>query len=126
MTRARPPSREGLPKRHRLLRSSAFSVVLRQGCRTRDRCFAVYVVANALPHVRLGLVVSRKVSLRAVVRNRLKRHIRESVRRHQQALAGLDLVVVAYREAAEAEARRLRASLERHWTDIVGKCKRSS
>jgi len=72
------------------------------------------------------MVVSRKVSPRAVVRNRVKRHVRESARLHQRALAGLDLVVVAHRQAANTVAQPLRASLEGHWIDIAGKCKTSS
>ena len=53
---------------------------------------------------RLGLVVSRRVDKRAVVRNRIKRRLREIFRLHRARLTQpLDIVVVARREAATAE-----------------------
>lgn len=53
-------------------------------------------------HVRLGVTVSRRVG-NAVVRNRVKRLIRESFRQNkEQICAGLDLVIVARPSAAEA------------------------
>lgn len=75
-------------------------------------------------HMRAGLVVSRKVARSAVARNRIKRHVRESVRHAQSRLTGLDIVVVAQPSAAGAEAAQLRASLERHWISIIAQCKR--
>lgn len=119
-------ARQGLPKAYRLLRPPAFTAVLRQGFKSRDHCFAVFAASNALPHMRIGLVVSRKVSTAAVVRNRVKRQIRESARRHQQQLEGLDLVVVAHAAAADSENAALQASLQGHWTGIIEKCKKSS
>jgi ribonuclease P protein component len=116
---------EGLPKRYRLLRPANFQAVLRRGEQTRDRLFTVYASQNALAHMRFGLVVSRKASPKAVVRNRLKRHVREAARRHQQQLRGLDVVVVAKSAAATAAPDMLRASLERHWISIIERCKDS-
>ena len=118
-------AREGLPKRYRLLRPANFQAVLRRGQQTRDRLFTVYACQNALAHMRVGLVVSRKASPKAVIRNRLKRHMREATRRHQRALRGLDVVVVAKSPAVTAEPDTLRASLERHWISIIERCKDS-
>jgi ribonuclease P protein component len=112
-----------LPKRYRLLRPANFSAVLDHRCRTRDAIFTVYGKPNSLAHVRLGVVVSRKVSLKAVVRNRVKRLVRESARHHQQQLTGMDLVVIAQRDAAVALAPGISTSLERHWTSIIGRCR---
>jgi ribonuclease P protein component len=100
--------------------------VLQQGFKSRDRWFAVFAASNALPHMRIGLIVSRKVSMVAVVRNRVKRQIRESARRHQQRLEGLDLVVVAHAAAADSENAALQVSLQRHWTGIIEKCRKPS
>jgi ribonuclease P protein component len=108
-----------------LLRAAHFSAVLDHHCQARDGIFAVYAKPNSLAHLRLGLVVSRKVSLKAVVRNRLKRLVRESARHHQQQLSGMDLVVIAQRGAAAALRPAANTSLERHWTSIIERCRNS-
>lgn len=118
-------ARRGLPKRYRLLRPANFSAVLDHHCQTRDGIFTVYAKPNTLAHLRLGLVVSRKVSLKAVVRNRVKRQVRESARCHQQQLGGMDLVVIARRGAAAAPGAAVNTSLERHWISIIERCRGS-
>lgn len=117
-----PP--RGLPKSYRLLRGNEFQAVLRQRCSLRDALFAVYATPNDLGHARLGVAVSRKVSTRAVSRNRIKRQVREMFRQQQQLLSGLDVVVVAQPQAAARENPELRAALERHWQGITRKCKK--
>jgi len=51
---------------------------------------------------RLGLAISRKVG-NAVVRNHVKRRVRECFRHHQPALEGYDLVVTGRPAAASLE-----------------------
>lgn len=60
----------------------------------------ILVCAGSDPgHARLGLTVSRKVG-NAVERNRVKRRVREWFRQEGHVLAtGLDVVVIARREA---------------------------
>jgi len=74
----------------------------------------------------MGMTVSRRVSPKAVVRNRIKRRIRESFRVTQALLAGLDLVVVARTPAATAEHTALRESLQRHWNKAQASCRSCS
>ena len=74
---------------------------------------------NSENYPRLGLVVSRKVNKRAVVRNRIKRVVRESFRCNKDHLAGLDIVVIAKPAAASAENKQLLTSIERHWQQLV-------
>jgi ribonuclease P protein component len=63
------------------------------------------------PSSRLGLAISKKQIRRAVDRNRLKRHIRESFRHHRKRLTGLDLVVMARPAAGLADKKQLNISL---------------
>ncbi len=51
---------------------------------------------------KLGIIVSRKVG-NAVIRNRVKRLVFESYRLKQNDFAGLDVVVVARKQAREVE-----------------------
>ena len=78
----------------------------------------VVVAASPTQQPRLGLAVSRKVSPRAVCRNRIKRQVRESFRHHMHKFASLDLVVIAKPPAARAESSQLRAELTQLWQRI--------
>lgn len=58
-------------------------------------------MANQLSHPRLGLIVSKKVSKKAVERNKLKRRLREIFRLNQNNLNSFDIVVIAKQNANE-------------------------
>jgi len=61
---------------------------------------------------RLGITVTKKVDKRAVVRNRLKRLIREFFRRHCPVFnPPLDLVVIAHNNASGLGAQEVNAEL---------------
>jgi ribonuclease P protein component len=96
--------------------------VLKGGQRSQDGLFSMHARPNGLPHARLALAVSRRVSLKAVVRNRIKRLVRESFRQTQATLPGLDIVVVARSTAGTTEPAKLRLSLERLWPLIRQRC----
>jgi ribonuclease P protein component len=85
-------------QRRRLTRSADFDAVYRRGRSRSSRHLVVYVFApsGAAPEdARLGITVPRKVG-GAVVRNRLKRQLREAVGAlGPDALRGADVVVVA-------------------------------
>lgn len=98
---------------------------MKGGPKSRDECFNAFAHANALNHGRIGLAVSRRVSLKAVVRNRIKRQVRESFRQHQALLAGLDVVVVAQARAAAVPRALIGLSLRTHWENIAHRCKKS-
>lgn len=88
---------EGLPKRLRLRRRPEYLAVQRSPHRVVTPHFIVYGRRSGGP-TRIGITVSRKVG-KAVVRNRIKRLVREAFRRHHGAFPpGLDLVAVARNE----------------------------
>lgn len=92
--------------------------MFRADVRSADPYFLVLASRNGLNHARLGLAVSKRYLRTNVLRNRVKRLIRESFRKNQAQLAGLDVVVVSQRQASRAGNSRLFESLHRHWENI--------
>jgi ribonuclease P protein component len=99
MTSTDPPpfpaaSRERFPKGARLLTKREFDAVYQQRCKASDGTLLIFAARNRLDRPRLGLSVSRKVGP-AVVRNRLKRWLREAFRSQRAELpSGVDLIVI--------------------------------
>jgi ribonuclease P protein component len=78
--------------------------VQRGGRKLHRRLLVVVYRRNELATVRFGLSVSRKVGT-AVVRNRVKRWLREAARHQREELGmagGVDVVLIARPEAATA------------------------
>lgn len=105
----------GLPPSARLRRAADFAALRHAGGRARSRYFALRWGASPTGSARVGLAVSRKVSKRAVVRNRIKRIIRESFRAYRGELEALDVIVIAQPVAAAADAGALRQDLDQAW-----------
>ncbi|NHA15810.1 ribonuclease P protein component [Thioalkalivibrio sp. XN279] len=95
----------------RLLSPPEFGRVFRTGRRHGDRYFSLVFAPGPGPAARLGLAISRKVSRRAVQRNRIKRVVRECFRRRPD-LPVVDIVVMARPGAAACDNRELTASIE--------------
>jgi len=93
---------ERLAPLERIRRKSDFASLYRDGGRIRGRYFHLVFRRNEFGHSRLAVVASRKVGS-AVVRNRVKRRLRELFRRHKELLREpLDLIVVARPESGDA------------------------
>jgi ribonuclease P protein component len=86
----------------------------------------VLATPNPLGHPRLGLAISRKAARNAVVRNRIKRVIRESFRHWQDRLDSLDIVVLGRAGIAGPSGRMLDAALEKIWQQLMETCAGSS
>ncbi len=67
-----------------------FKLVITLGSREKFSTFSLYSHLNKKGQARLGIAVSRKVSKKAVVRNTLKRIIREAFRVRAKNLQALD------------------------------------
>lgn len=85
---------ERLPREHTLRRSADYLKCYRGGRRLRGPYARLHYAPNRLDHPRLGITASRKVG-KAVVRNRLKRRVRETFRRWpgRSSLPAVDVVV---------------------------------
>ena len=104
------PSRsERFPKTARLRKRCQFVELSRTGSKLQSAHFVVISKSNETCESRLGITVSRRVG-NAVVRNRIKRQIREFFRRHRADLTrATDFLIIA-RKGAAPLARELIAS----------------
>lgn len=83
----------GLGADKRLARKSDFERLLREGARRSQSGYLFYVAARAEGPPRLGILISRKHSARATMRNGIKRCIREAFRLEQAGIGSLDVLV---------------------------------
>ena len=95
----------------KLLRKADFDAVYRNGKRRSSSYFTVFLKANGLPHSRFGFSIKRALG-GAVVRNRMRRRVREIVRLHREEIsAGWDFVIHPKANVAKAEFAALTADL---------------
>jgi ribonuclease P protein component len=98
-----------MSKREWLKARKDFVAIYRRGRAWPNRLLVLRALPNALPHTRCGFVVSKRVG-KAVVRNRLKRRLREGFR-SLTAVTGWDLVFLARPPAAQASYHDLREAI---------------
>lgn len=113
------PGNLSFPKARRLTRTAEFDRVRSDGKVWRGELIRLAVSASPIPteRMRLGIVASRKVGS-AVVRNRVRRRLREIVRKHQNEItAGVWLVVIVSARAARAGYR----DLEDEWLRLASR-----
>jgi ribonuclease P protein component len=115
----------GFARERRLKGPAEYQQIFRAPCRSTDEMFLVIARKNGLNYARLGLAISKKWVKQAVVRNRLKRLARESFRRNQQLLSGMDVVVMTNKRPGPLINKAINDSLQRHWQRLVT-CKNSS
>jgi len=108
----------GLPREARLRRAADFAAMRQGSGRLGGRCFSVRYRQNGLDHARLGLAISKRVSKRAVERNRIKRLLRESFRRVRHQLPPVDLLVMAREQAAGLPGPELLAEIDALWRKL--------
>lgn len=85
--------RFGLDGERRLRQKAQFETLLQHGERRTLEGYTFYTRRRASGRARLGMLVSRRHAARAVVRNGLKRCIREAFRLEQERLGPLDVLV---------------------------------
>ncbi len=123
-----PPDGAEFRRHHRILEGKHFKSVFDNRFRLHSKYFSFHLLPNNHSFHRLGLAVSKKVSKKAVQRNRIKRQIRESFRnfqfiaKQQEKVVGFDFVVVAKATASRAENAILKQELDHYWVKARDKC----
>lgn len=117
---------QGFPRGLRLVKPAEFQRIFRAAdCKSVDDNLALLACNNDVAHPRLGLAITKRVVRKAVDRNRIKRLVRESFRRHQTELGGLDVVVLSRDGAAKSSNEELVKSLDKHWQRLAIRCAKS-
>ena len=91
------------PKSKRLVSNGQFKEVLARGRRVGDRLLTLYMAKNDCGHSRLGVSVGKSCG-GAVVRNRIKRLLREAFRQSQDRIpAGFDYLLMISRNYTKSD-----------------------
>ena len=86
--------RLSFPKKKRLVSNSQFKAVMARGRRLSHGVLTLYMARNDCEYSRLGVSVGKSRG-KAVVRNRLKRLMREAFRQNQERVpAGFDYMLM--------------------------------
>src|SRR5216110_1337773 len=101
------------PREARLVGRGEFDAVYRAGKRRSSSHFTVFFRANTLPQSRFGVSIKKALG-GAVVRNRIRRRLREIVRCHRREIpVGWDIVIHPKSMAARAPFLALASDLLR-------------
>lgn len=102
-----------MKREYRLRGRDRFEEIRRHGKCWTHRLLVLCILPNDLPASRFGFSVSKRVG-NAVVRNRVRRRLRESVRLRFPTIApGWDVVLIARPPIAQAEFRQVETAIER-------------
>ena len=114
---------QGLPKQERIRKSDDFTRILRGGKRTRGRLldlrWCVDDPSGEAPN-RIGVAVGRRIG-NSVLRNRLKRRIREAYRRNKGELPcrGISMIILATPQLVGRNAPEVEEEIRRLLRDLA-------
>jgi ribonuclease P protein component len=86
-----------LKKINRLTKDKDFELVFKKGKSAYDQLVGIKHISNTQEINRYGIIVSSKVSKKAVIRNKIKRLIREIIKNQEIYLKkGYDIVIITF------------------------------
>lgn len=105
-----------LPKKFRLAKTKEIDKVFKLGKSSFDQILGVKVLPTENEISRFVIVVSTKVSKKAVIRNKIKRRLHEIVRVHLPKIkTGFEFFILALPAAKDCDYHDLEKSLQNHW-----------
>jgi len=99
--------------------ASEYSAVFKHAKRVSDNLLTVLVSKNPDKRAKLGLAIAKKMVKKAVLRNRIKRMVREAFRLRKQQLIGVEMVVLCRQKAGFASKKELSDSINKHFDSIT-------
>ena len=90
-------------KKYRL-EGNQIEYILKKGESTRSKLFIIRYTENDQGHNRYCIIISRKISAKAVIRNKLKRRIYEAIQANEQTnKSNLDIILIPKKESKNAK-----------------------
>ncbi len=109
-------------KKERVLKQADFVRIKIAGKKADSECFIARYKKNGKENNRLGLTISKKAG-RAVVRNRLKRLVREKFRVNKHNLSGSwDINIIAKKNVAQCSSEQVFLSMDKIFDTIASNC----
>ncbi|WP_353065676.1 ribonuclease P protein component [Arcanobacterium hippocoleae] len=105
-----------LPAANRMRKASEFQQVFRKGKKSSNALLAVYAISREAKTqadlAKVGFVVGKAVG-NSVTRHKVTRRLREIVRKKLPVLGASEIVIRAFRPAADASSAELSLALEK-------------
>jgi len=103
-----------LAKSSRLAKAKDFEKIFKRGKSFYTKIFSIKALANESGINRYGIVISTKVSKKAVIRNKLKRRFQAALKEYDSQLkSGHDLVIIASPAAINLKYKVIKSELEK-------------
>ena len=102
-----------LPKENRLKKKKDFEKLFKEGKSFSEKFLVLKINKNNLNNNRFGFIVSKKISKKAVTRNKIKRQLREIVRKEiNNYQKGFDVAVIALPDIESKNFEEISQALE--------------
>ena len=102
-----------LPKENRLNRDKDFKNVFEKGRSFYTKIIGIKIIPNSLDNSRFGIIVGKKISKKAVTRNRIKRQIRACLQKELQNIKnGFDFMLIARQGVMEVTYQEIESSIK--------------
>ena len=102
-----------MKKQNSLTKKKDFEQVFKKGRGYRRDFLYLKIKNNDLEFSRFGIIVSKKISNKAVVRNQIKRRLREAINNREERIKkGIDVVIVALAEIKNKKFNEIDSCVE--------------
>ncbi|WP_054648407.1 ribonuclease P protein component [Lacticaseibacillus pantheris] len=94
----------GVRKSYRIKKEDEFQDVFDHGQSVANRNFVIYHIERLMPSITVGISVGKKVGHRAVLRNQIKRYVRQTLLELKGQLPDqVDFLIIARKGAAHLD-----------------------
>lgn len=108
-----------LPQVNRLRKTKDFDNVFKKGKLIAGKLIFLKIKKNKLDISRFGFIVSLKISKKAVIRNKIKRHLREIIKENLSNIkSGLDIIITVKPEIVNKNYQDIKNDFENLLKDL--------